>query len=211
MPHTPRGLIASRVRLPPEVELSTCPGCPGWKAYSNQMSTRGRQPVPQLQGLPLHGDSKFLWVDMGAAGSTSDDQIFKHTNLRHKIEDGGIGFPDSESLGIGGPKVNFFILEDDAFILKLWLMRPYSSRTMNLKRWSSTIGSGREELWSRMPSGCWRLTLGFPEPAAAGTPGGQQGSHGLPGTAQPTEDQIPHSSTGRLWGGGPAYDSARGQ
>ena len=82
---------------------------------------------------------------------------------------------------------------------------------MNLKRWSSTIGSGREELWSRMPSGCWRLTLGFPEPAAAGTPGGQQGSHGLPGTAQPTEDQIPHSSTGRLWGGGPAYDSARGQ
>ena len=27
---------------------------PGWKAYSNQMSTRGRQPLPQLQGLPLY-------------------------------------------------------------------------------------------------------------------------------------------------------------
>ena len=38
-----------------------------------------------------------------------------HTDLRHKIEieDGSIGFPDSEFLGIGGPKVNFFILEDD--------------------------------------------------------------------------------------------------
>ena len=80
----------------------------------------------------VDGDSKFLWVDMGAAGSTSDDQIFKHTNLRHKIEDGSIGFPDSESLGIGGPKVNFFILGDDAFPLKLWLMRPYSSHTMDL-------------------------------------------------------------------------------
>ena len=55
-------------------------------------------------------DWKFLWMDMGAAGSTSDDQIFKRTNLRHKIEDGSIGFPDSESLGIVGPKVNFFIL-----------------------------------------------------------------------------------------------------
>ena len=72
-------------------------------------------------------------MDMGAAGSTSDDQIFKHTNLRHKIEDGSIGFPDSESLGIGGPKVNFFILGDDAFPLKLWLMRPYSSHSMELK------------------------------------------------------------------------------
>ena len=37
-----------------EVELSTCPGCPGWKAYSNQMSTMGRQPLLQLQGLPLY-------------------------------------------------------------------------------------------------------------------------------------------------------------
>ena len=70
---------------------------------------------------------------MGAAGPTSDDQIFKHTNLRHKIEDGRIGFPDSESLGIGGPKVNFFILGDDTFPLKLWLMRPYSSHSMDLK------------------------------------------------------------------------------
>ena len=72
----------------------------------------------------VDGDAKFLWVDMGAAGSTSDDQIFKHTNLRHKIEDGSIGFPDGESLVTGGTKVNFFILRDDAFPLKLWLMRP---------------------------------------------------------------------------------------
>ena len=81
----------------------------------------------------MDGHSKFLWVDMGAAGSASDDQIFKHTNLRHKIEDGSIGFPDSESLGIGGPKVNFFILGDNAFPLKLWLMRLYSSHTTDLK------------------------------------------------------------------------------
>ena len=81
----------------------------------------------------VNGDYKFLWVDMGAAGSTSDAQIFKHTDLRHKIEDGSIGFPNSESLGIGGPKVSFFILGDDAFPLKLWLMRPYSNRSMDLK------------------------------------------------------------------------------
>ena len=50
----------------------------------------------------VDGHSKFLWVDMGAARSTSHAQIFKHTDFRHKIEEGSIGFPDSESLGIGG-------------------------------------------------------------------------------------------------------------
>ena len=70
---------------------------------------------------------------MGAAGSTSDAQIFKHTDFRHKIEDGSISFPDNESLGIGGPKVNFFLLRDNTFPLKLWLMRPYSSHGMDLK------------------------------------------------------------------------------
>ena len=68
---------------------------------------------------------------MGAAGSTSDDHIFKHTNLRHKIENGSIGFPDSESLVIGGPKVNFFILWDNIFPIKLSLMRPNSSHSMD--------------------------------------------------------------------------------
>ena len=81
----------------------------------------------------VNGDFKFPSVDMGAAGLTSDAQIFKHTDLRRKIEDSNIGFPDSESLGIGGLKVNFFILGDDSFPLKLWLMRPCSSCSMDLK------------------------------------------------------------------------------
>ena len=79
--------------------------------------------------------------------STSDAQIFNHTNLRHKIEDGSIDFPDSESLGIGGPKVNFFLLGDIASPLKPWLMRSYTSHTMDLKvmvfnyriRWGTTV------------------------------------------------------------------------
>ena len=50
----------------------------------------------------------------------------QHRGQQHPI-------PDSESLGIGGPKVNFSIHRDNAFPLKLWLMRPYSSHSMDLK------------------------------------------------------------------------------
>ena len=59
----------------------------------------------------LDRDYKFLWVEVGGCR-------VKLSNLRHKIEDSSIGLPASESLGIGGPKVNFFILRDDASPLK---------------------------------------------------------------------------------------------
>ena len=72
VPHTPRLLVAGRVHLLLEKNHSACPGCPGWKAYSNQMSTRGRQPLPQLQGVPLYGtlgpDGWRLQVPLGGGG-----------------------------------------------------------------------------------------------------------------------------------------------
>ena len=48
-----------------------------------------------------------------------------------------------------------------------------------------------------MLTSCFRL---FQSPLQRyQTPAGQQGCHGLPSTAQTTEDQTPHRSTGRLW------------
>ena len=93
----------------------------------------------------MDADYKFLRVDLGAAGSSSDAQIFKHADLRHKIEDGTIGFPENESLVDDGPKVHYFILGDDAFPLKLWLMKPYSRRGMDLKKPGKK--GGTECLW----------------------------------------------------------------
>ena len=61
----------------------------------------------------VDGDYKFLWMDVGVVWSSSDAQIIKNSDFRHKIEDGSIRFPKSESLVIGGPNVNFFILRDN--------------------------------------------------------------------------------------------------
>ena len=59
---------------------------------------------------------KHTWVEVGAARSSSGAQIFKHSYLRHKTEDGS----------------NFFIL-GEVFHLKLWTMKPYSRHGMDLK------------------------------------------------------------------------------
>ena len=55
--------------------------------------------VTWMEGI-FQSDIHKEEADSLAAGSALDDQILKHTNLRHKIEDGSISFSDSESLGM---------------------------------------------------------------------------------------------------------------
>ena len=74
-------------------------------------------------------DYKFLWVNVGASGSSSDAQIFNHSKLK-TIENETLGLPPPEPLGPGGPDLHCFLLEDDAFALKPWLVKPYSRRQL---------------------------------------------------------------------------------
>ena len=90
----------------------------------------------------VDGDYKFLWVDLGASGSSSDPQIFKHSDLRHKIQDLTIGFPESESFVDDGPKVNYFILGDNArgrCTFSLLDAEPAAALAWESDLWSSEI------------------------------------------------------------------------
>ena len=69
-------------------------------------------------------DYKFLWVNVGASGSSSDDQIFNRSKLKTNIENGRLGLPPLEPLGPGGPNLHYFLLGDDAFALMSWLVKP---------------------------------------------------------------------------------------
>ena len=78
----------------------------------------------------VDGQYKFRWADVGTAGSCSDAQIFNICHLKRKIDDGSIGFPDPAPITQGGRDVPYFILEDDAFALKIWLMKPCGRRML---------------------------------------------------------------------------------
>ena len=71
----------------------------------------------------VDGQYKFRWVDVGTEGSCSDGQIFNASQLKRRIEDGRIGFPDPAPITQGGRDVPYFILADDAFALKSWLRK----------------------------------------------------------------------------------------
>ena len=54
---------------------------------------------------------KFLWVNVGACGSSSDAQIFNRSKLKRRIENGTLGLPPPEPLGPGGARST--LLPDD--------------------------------------------------------------------------------------------------
>ena len=55
--------------------------------YFNYM---GFHPLVLLALVDAH--NKFIWYDIAASGSSSDDQIFQYSDLRQKIADNTIGF-----------------------------------------------------------------------------------------------------------------------
>ena len=90
-----------------------------------------------LLGL-VDADYKFLWADVGANGSTSDCAVFNASPLRAALETGDIGFPDAEPLPNDDHNIPYFLVGDDAFPLRNWMMKPFSHRNMTREERSLT-------------------------------------------------------------------------
>ena len=78
----------------------------------------------------VDAEYKFMWIDVGTAGSHSDAQIFNHSELKDAIDDGIIGFPNAAPLPGDDKDIPFFLIGDDAFALSTWMMKPYSTRNL---------------------------------------------------------------------------------
>ena len=75
----------------------------------------------------------FLWCKVGANGSSSDARVFNESTLRGALEDNTIGFPAPDPLPGDDRNFPYFIVGDDAFPLRKWLLKPYSRRAMTHK------------------------------------------------------------------------------
>ena len=73
---------------------------------------------------------KFMYVDVGSYGADSDAGIFRHCGLFNALEQDKAGLPPREQLPDGDTDVPYFLVGDDAFALRNWMMKPYSKREM---------------------------------------------------------------------------------
>ena len=80
----------------------------------------------------VSSDYMFLWVDMSGNGSSSDTHIYNNSELREGLEHNNImGWPQPEPLPHDSQDVPYFLVGDDAFSLKTYLMKPYSARNLD--------------------------------------------------------------------------------
>ncbi|XP_052809631.1 uncharacterized protein LOC128238097 [Mya arenaria] len=74
---------------------------------------------------------KFLWVDVGANGASSDAGIFNRSQLEPALRQGTLGLPPQDPLPNDDQDTPYFIVGDDAFPLRTYLMKPYSHRYLS--------------------------------------------------------------------------------
>ena len=67
-----------------------------WETYRHEEAKEIWESILQLQGLlGKCWGYRFLWVDVGSSGSSSDAHIFNCITLRKNIEDGTLGLSPS--------------------------------------------------------------------------------------------------------------------
>lgn len=72
--------------------------------------------------------SSFLYVEIGHNGSESDGGIFSRSKLQPMVTNCTLGIPPDACLESIG-NVPYFFVSDEAFPLKIYIMRPYSKKS----------------------------------------------------------------------------------
>uniref|UniRef100_UPI00358F14B8 uncharacterized protein n=1 Tax=Myxine glutinosa TaxID=7769 RepID=UPI00358F14B8 len=79
----------------------------------------------------VDADYKFIWLGVGSYGSSSDGQIFNNSELLPMLEEGTLGLPPPSPLPHDDRDTPYFLIGDDAFPLRPWMMKPYSRRHLD--------------------------------------------------------------------------------
>ncbi|KAG0443251.1 hypothetical protein HPB47_015125 [Ixodes persulcatus] len=72
---------------------------------------------------------RFLYVEVGHHGSESDGGIFARSKIQQPIVSGEQGLPSPTAVGEEG-ELPYYLVGDEAFPLKPYLMRPYPRKSM---------------------------------------------------------------------------------
>lgn len=78
----------------------------------------------------VDADYKFMYVDIGQTGSGSDAGVFNESPFKEAIETGKLSLPAADPLPHDDQPLEYFLVGDDAFALKTWLMKPLPLRNM---------------------------------------------------------------------------------
>lgn len=77
---------------------------------------------------------RFMYVDVGAQGRSSDAGVWDRCKLREYLEKEKLQVPPPDTLPFADQKVPYVIVGDDAFPLKNYLMKPYPGQNLSVEQ-----------------------------------------------------------------------------
>lgn len=73
---------------------------------------------------------RFLWVDIGSYGRDNDAAVFGRSDIAKLLETGDAGLPAADEEG--GLNLPYYLVGDEIFPLRQWLMKPYPGKNLTL-------------------------------------------------------------------------------
>ena len=78
----------------------------------------------------VDADYRFLFAEVGATGAGSDGGVFARSLLREMLDEESIGLPPPSPLPGSDVPMPYYIVGDDAFPMRPWLMKPIGARQL---------------------------------------------------------------------------------
>ncbi|KAJ8910106.1 hypothetical protein NQ315_013245 [Exocentrus adspersus] len=103
----------------------------------------------------LQPPCRFTMVDIGAYGSQSDGGIFKASVFCNKLEKNDFNIPEMKVLTWNNIEMPYFLVADEAFLLKQYIMRPYGGKNLTkIQRiYNYRLSRARQILTTKMVPG----------------------------------------------------------
>ena len=79
----------------------------------------------------VDSDYNFLYVDIGAYGSSHDARVFEESSLKNDLTNGALNIPKPECLPNTNTKLPYMIIADEAFPMLENLMKPFAQRNLS--------------------------------------------------------------------------------
>ncbi|KAJ8913882.1 hypothetical protein NQ315_005679 [Exocentrus adspersus] len=79
----------------------------------------------------IHETCQAIWDVLRAYGSQSDGGIFRHSIFGKRLENDNLNIPKEAVLSGSNIKMPYFLVADEAFPLKQFIMRPYPGKNLS--------------------------------------------------------------------------------
>lgn len=79
----------------------------------------------------VDADGNFIIIDVGDYGSSSDDEMFEHSDFGEKLIERRLNIPPPRQISTRSPTLPYVFVADEAYPLKINIMRPFPQRNLN--------------------------------------------------------------------------------